>query len=104
MACMVSDVHRPLMQGGAFLYPADRKYTKGRLRLVYEAYPCAFLWERCGGTALLGAGLGRILDGPFPRDDVHARAGVVLLGAAEAEMWRTAVAKAAERSSDWGAF
>ena len=44
---------RPLMQGGCFLYPSDRKYTKGRLRLVYEAYPMAFLWEEAGeGKAL----------------------------------------------------
>lgn len=105
MACMVSDVHRPLMQGGCFLYPSDRKYTKGRLRLVYEAYPMAFLWEAAGGgVALTGARQGRILEVPFPHDDVHVRAGVVLLGKKEAEMFEVACGMADDRMEDWGAF
>ena len=105
MACMVSDVHRPLMQGGCFLYPSDRKYTKGRLRLVYEAYPMAFLWEEAGeGKALCGAKQGRILDVPFPKTDVHCRAGVVLLGKLESEMFDVAIASADKKSSEWGAF
>jgi len=105
MACMVSDVHRPLMQGGCFLYPSDRKYTKGRLRLVYEAYPMAFLWEIAGnGQALTGARQGRILAVPFPHDDVHVRAGVVLLGKEETEMFEKACAAADLKTSEWGAF
>ena len=50
------------MRGGVFLYPADRRrgYARGRLRLVYEANPIAFLIEQAGGAATDGAG--RILD------------------------------------------
>lgn len=36
MGSMVADVHRTLLYGGIFMYPADRKATKGKLRLLYE--------------------------------------------------------------------
>jgi len=89
-ACMVMDVHRPLLQGGIFAYPEDRKYPNGRLRLVYEAYPMAFLWERAGGVALASIDMASqtaqtILDRPFPHKKVHSRSGVVLVGPHEAE-------------------
>eukprot|EP00755_Sulcionema_specki_P024937 Sspe_Gene.82200::Locus_53867_Transcript_1_1_Confidence_1.000_Length_1234::g.82200::m.82200/K03841/FBP, fbp; fructose-1,6-bisphosphatase I len=65
MACMVSDVHRVLMEGGGFLLPADKKNVNGKLRLVYEAYPMAFIFEEAGGVGLL-EDLTPILDVPFP--------------------------------------
>jgi fructose-1,6-bisphosphatase I len=49
---MVSDIHRILFQGGIFLYPNTRKYPKGKLRLLYECYPMAYIVEQAGGTAL----------------------------------------------------
>lgn len=49
---MVSDIHRIMFQGGIFLYPNTRKYPKGKLRLLYECYPMAYLIEQAGGTAL----------------------------------------------------
>ena len=110
MACMVADVHRPLMEGGAFMYPCDKKYTKGRLRLVYEAYPMAFVWEKCtqkGGIAVCrhkDSKYDRILKVPFPHDDVHSRCGVILLGPTEAEMFKKSVEVAKERGVDWGKF
>lgn len=58
---MVSDIHRIMFQGGIFLYPNTRKYPKGKLRLLYECYPMAFLIEQAGGTALT-CKLERILD------------------------------------------
>lgn len=58
---MVSDIHRTLFQGGIFLYPSTRKYPQGKLRLVYECNPLAFIVEQAGGKALSG-NLERILD------------------------------------------
>lgn len=49
---MVSDIHRIMFQGGIFLYPNTRKYPKGKLRLLYECYPMAYIIEQAGGTAL----------------------------------------------------
>ncbi|MCB9285042.1 MAG: class 1 fructose-bisphosphatase [Lewinellaceae bacterium] len=58
---MVSDIHRILLKGGIFLYPQTRKYPQGKLRLVYECNPLAFIVEQAGGKALSG-NLERILD------------------------------------------
>jgi fructose-1,6-bisphosphatase I len=49
---MVSDIHRILFQGGIFLYPNTRKYPKGKLRLLYECNPLAFVVEQAGGKAV----------------------------------------------------
>ncbi len=51
---MVADVHRTLFKGGIFIYPADKKNTSGKLRLLYEASPMAFLIEQAGGMASTG--------------------------------------------------
>jgi fructose-1,6-bisphosphatase I len=54
---MVADFHRNLLAGGIFYYPADSKdprYTSGKLRLVYEAAPLAFIAEQAGGRASNG--------------------------------------------------
>ncbi len=49
---MVSDVHRSLFQGGILLYPNTRKYPLGKLRLLYECNPLAFIVEQAGGKAI----------------------------------------------------
>ena len=53
LACLVAEGYRILIRGGVFLYPGDRRrgYHQGRLRLVYEANPVAFLIEQAGGAA-----------------------------------------------------
>ena len=53
LAAAVAELHRILLKGGAFLYPADRRpgYENGRLRLIYECVPIAFLVEQAGGLA-----------------------------------------------------
>ncbi|PXF49844.1 Fructose-1,6-bisphosphatase, cytosolic [Gracilariopsis chorda] len=51
---MVADVHRTLFYGGVFIYPADKKSPTGKLRLLYEAAPMAFLMEQAGGKATTG--------------------------------------------------
>ena len=49
---LVSDFHRNLLKGGVFMYPADAKTKKGKLRLLYEAAPLAFICEKAGGDAI----------------------------------------------------
>ncbi|MCB0190922.1 MAG: class 1 fructose-bisphosphatase [Anaerolineae bacterium] len=53
---MIADVHRNLLGGGVFYYPADKKSPKGKLRLLYEAIPMSFLIEQAGGYASNGTG------------------------------------------------
>lgn len=55
-AAMVGDVHRVLMRGGIFLYPADKRkgYQSGKLRLLYEAFPMAMLIANAGGACIDG--------------------------------------------------
>jgi len=60
IGAMVADLHRTLLRGGIFVYPSDAKNRKGKLRLLYEASPMAFLVEAAGGTA--SDGKNRILD------------------------------------------
>lgn len=57
---MVSDVHRTLLYGGIFLYPADKKSKKGKLRVLYEGFPMAMITEQAGGVASTGMFLGKI--------------------------------------------
>jgi fructose-1,6-bisphosphatase I len=51
---LVADFHRNLLGGGVFLYPADTKSPEGKLRLLYEASPLAFIAEQAGGAASNG--------------------------------------------------
>jgi fructose-1,6-bisphosphatase I len=51
---MVADIHRTLVKGGIFLYPGTKKDPNGKLRLMYEANPMAFLIEQAGGEATDG--------------------------------------------------
>ncbi len=57
---MVADLHRTLIKGGIFLYPADKKNANGKLRLLYECNPMAFIIEAAGGMA--STGKERVLD------------------------------------------
>lgn len=72
VASLVAETHRIMSRGGIFLYPADQRagYAQGRLRLVYECLPIAFLIEQAGGKATTGTR--RILD--CVPDHLHARA------------------------------
>jgi fructose-1,6-bisphosphatase I len=71
---MVADVHRTLLYGGIFGYPADKKNPDGKLRLLYEAAPMAFLVEQAGGKALTGKT--RIMD--LEPQSVHQRVPCIL--------------------------
>lgn len=56
----VADFHRNLLKGGIYIYPANKRDPEGKLRLMYEANPMAFLVEQAGGRA--STGFERILD------------------------------------------
>ena len=51
---MVSDIHRNLLYGGIYMYPADSRNPNGKLRLMYECNPMAFIVEQAGGRASNG--------------------------------------------------
>jgi fructose-1,6-bisphosphatase I len=51
---MVADIHRNLLYGGIFMYPADSRNPNGKLRLMYECNPMAFIVEEAGGRASNG--------------------------------------------------
>jgi len=51
---LVADFHRTLLKGGVFLYPPTKKQPGGKLRLLYEANPLAFIAEQAGGMATTG--------------------------------------------------
>ena len=51
---MVADIHRTLLYGGIFIYPGDKRNPKGKLRLMYECNPMAFIMEEAGGRATDG--------------------------------------------------
>jgi fructose-1,6-bisphosphatase I len=76
VASMVADVHRILTRGGIFMYPWDQREPDkpGKLRLMYEANPMAFIVEQAGGMATNGRE--RILD--IQPEKLHQRVSVVL--------------------------
>lgn len=71
---LVADAHRTLLKGGIFVYPADAKNPDGKLRLLYEANPMAFLFEAAGGAATDGTR--RVLD--IEPERVHQRVPLAL--------------------------
>lgn len=76
---MVADVHRTLLRGGVFLYPATAAKPQGKLRLLYECNPMASIMERAGGAATDGAAA--ILD--IAPEALHQRCPVILGSSAE---------------------
>jgi len=78
---MVADVHRTLLKGGVFLYPGTKKAPEGKLRLLYEASPMAFLMEQAGAAG--STGKGPLLD--VAPTKLHQRIPVVLGSAGEVE-------------------
>ncbi|MGA2551341.1 MAG: class 1 fructose-bisphosphatase [Burkholderiaceae bacterium] len=83
IACLVAEVHRILVRGGLFMYPKDAKdpTKEGRLRLLYEANPMAFLLEQAGGAA--STGRGRLLE--LKPHSLHQRVPLILGSKAEIE-------------------
>lgn len=71
---LVADFHRNLLAGGIFLYPADTRNPRGKLRLLYECSPMAFIAEQASGSATDGTR--RILD--IQPSELHERTPLVI--------------------------
>ena len=71
---LVADFHRTLLKGGVFLYPPTKEQPGGKLRLMYEANPLAFIAEQAGGMA--SSGKGRILD--IKPEGIHQRTPLIV--------------------------
>src|SRR5947209_2032670 len=82
---LVADFHRTMLKGGVFLYPPTQTYPQGKLRLLYEANPLAFIAEQAGGMATDGCN--RILD--IVPTDIHQRTSLILGSRVEVEAFRT---------------
>lgn len=79
---LVADFHRILLKGGVFLYPPTALNPQGKLRLMYEANPIAFVAEKAGGTATTGRD--RILD--IMPESLHQRTPLMVGSRYEMEM------------------
>ncbi|RFZ90629.1 class 1 fructose-bisphosphatase [Mucilaginibacter conchicola] len=71
---MVADLHRNLIKGGIFIYPVTAHAPQGKLRLVYECNPMAFIVEQAGGKAT--DGLNRIME--LPVTELHQRSPIFI--------------------------
>ena len=89
---MVADFHRPLLKGGIFLYPPTEAQSSGKLRLLYEANPIAFIAEQAGGIATDGNQ--RILD--IQPTTIHQRTPLVVGSQVEMQAFANAVPAMAE--------
>jgi fructose-1,6-bisphosphatase I len=76
---MVSDVHRTMLYGGIFLYPADKKSTKGKLRVLYEGFPMSLIVEQAGGiasTGMFNGSIQRVLE--LKPKSIHDKCPIIL--------------------------
>jgi fructose-1,6-bisphosphatase I len=92
-ASLVADVHRFLMEGGIYLYPADVTggKPKAKLRVLYEGHPLAFVVEQAGGRASTGSG--PVLD--VVPDSLHARIPLAIGSRNEVDLFDQFVAQEA---------
>ena len=84
---MVADIHRTILYGGIYLYPADAKSPKGKLRMLYEGIPMAMIIEQAGGVASTGMFKGRIqriLD--LVPDEIHCKCPIIMGGARDVQI------------------
>ena len=83
---LVADFDRILRNGGVFLYPSDARHPSGKLRLLYECVPLAFIMEQAGGKAVDGGQA--ILD--IEPENIHARSPFIVGSAQEVEKFMDA--------------
>jgi len=92
---MVADIHRTILYGGIYLYPADAKSPKGKLRLLYEGIPMAMIIEQAGGVASTGMFQGkisRVLD--LVPNEIHAKCPIIMGGKRDVQVVYDEYAKA----------
>ena len=80
---LVADVHRCLLEGELYFYPLDIQHPSGKLRLLYECAPLAFIAEQAGGRASTGAE--RILE--IQADSIHQRVPLVIGSKEDVELY-----------------
>lgn len=84
---MVADIHRTILYGGIYLYPADNKSPKGKLRLLYEGIPMAMIIEQAGGIASTGMFEGKIQNViDLVPDQIHAKCPIIMGGKRDVQM------------------
>jgi len=84
---MVADIHRTILYGGIYLYPADDKSPKGKLRLLYEGIPMAMIIEQAGGVASTGMFQGkiqRVLD--LVPSQIHDKCPIIMGGKRDVQL------------------
>lgn len=86
---LVADVHRNLLQGGIFIYPDDKKSPHGKLRILYECHPLAFVVEQAGGAC--SNGRQRLLE--IVPDGLHMRVPMIIGNAQEVALYDQFVAE-----------
>eukprot|EP01038_Epipyxis_sp_PR26KG_P016556 gene16556-22604_t len=88
---MVADIHRTILYGGVYMYPADAQKDSGKLRVLYECAPMAFLIEHAGGDAITGRFKGKIIRilEIVPKD-IHERCPIIVGTPAELEKIKSA--------------
>ena len=94
---LVADFHRTLLKGGVFLYPPTTSHPTGKLRLLYEANPIAFITEQAGGIATNGKD--RILE--IQPNDIHQRTPLVVGSRVEMEEFARTVLGSVQRSQQF---
>jgi len=78
---MVADIHRTLLYGGVYLYPADQKSPQGKLRMLYEGIPMALIIEQAGGIASAGLFKGKIQNVmDLKPDSIHCKCPIIMGG------------------------
>jgi fructose-1,6-bisphosphatase I len=87
IGALVGDLHRCLIEGGIYFYPPDLKHARGKLRLLYECAPLAFLAERAGGRA--SDGVRRILE--VETTETHQRSPLVIGSADDVALFESFV-------------
>ena len=80
---LVADANRILINGGVFMYPRDKKSKDGKIRLLYEAYPMAFIFKCAKGYS-------NILEIPFPKD-LHKKTPIFLFGKEEYDLYLNSI-------------
>ena len=85
---LVADFHRNLLGGGVFAYPANNQNRRGKLRLLYEANPLAFVVEQAGGAAIDGTAA--VLD--VAPTELHQRTPLFIGSADDVGLARTMLA------------
>ncbi len=93
---LVGDFHRILLQGGVFLYPGTDKNPLGKLRLLYESAPLAFLAEQAGGAA--STGRERILS--YVPTEIHQRTPLVIGSVEDVELVESFIQDRSRRDTE----